>query len=735
MTCGTRELRLKWLQSRDAAHLQHCPFPHPPRRSRIPLNKPKILLLSLAIATAVAACSKPDPAAKPAVDAARPTATAGFTLDESKLPPVNRFMMSDLDPSKDACTDFGGYVNGKWLAANAIPGDRTSWGAFEMLDERSTAAQRQLAEQAAAMTDATGVEKIVGDIYATGMDAAKINAQGIAPIQGRLDAIAALADKEKIAEYLRTSAAKGENDLFSFGPNADFSDSTANIAYATQGGLGLPDKGYYEDADKAEKLASYQAHVAKVLELSGSAAADAVKQAADVVAFEKRLAKVSKSSEQMSRDVKIFYNPVSPADADKLAPNFPWTKFFESQGVATPKMFSLAMPEFHSEVSKMLADVPAAQWQSYLRFHTVDGASPFLSDAFVQENYNFYNKTLRGQKELKERGKRVLDVIENQTGEALGQMYVKVAFTPESKARMETLVKNLSEALKGRIENLAWMSPETKKKAMEKWASFTPKIGYPDKWREWTGLSTSRESYIGNVLAANEFNYKWNLGKIGKPVDKTEWGMSPQTVNAYYNPQQNEIVFPAAILQPPFFDPNATDEVNYGGIGAVIGHEMTHGYDDQGSRFGATGNFENWWTPADAKGFSGLTDKLVTQFSGYEAVKGSMVNGKLTLGENIADLGGLATAYDAMKKATAGTPDPQTDGMTRDQRFFANWATVWRRNFSPEELKVRLTTDSHSPANFRAIGAPSNMPAFAAAFSCKPGQAMVREGDKQVVIW
>ena len=696
------------------------------------MKTPKILLLSLAITTSLAACSK---ATEQPTTGTTDSAVATFTLDETKLPPVNRFMVSDLDPSKSACTDFGGYVNGKWLAANAIPGDRTSWGAFEMLDERSTAAQRQLAEQAAAMKDATGVEKIVGDLYATGMDATTINAQGIAPIKDRLDAITALADKEQIAEYIRSSAAKGENGLFGFGPNADFSDSTVNIAYATQGGLGLPDKGYYEDADKADKLAAYQEHVAKVLELSGIAPADAAKQAADVVAFETRLAKVSKSSEQMSRDVKIFYNPVSPADADKLAPNFPWTKFFESQGVATPKMFSLAMPEFHAEVSKMLADVPAAQWQSYLRFHAVDGASPYLSDAFVQENYNFYNKTLRGQKELKERGKRVLDVIEGQTGEALGQMYVKVAFTPESKARMETLVKNLSEALKVRIENLAWMSPETKKKAMEKWASFTPKIGYPDKWRDWAGLATSRESYIGNVLAANEFNYKWNLGKIGKPVDKTEWGMSPQTVNAYYNPQQNEIVFPAAILQPPFFDPNATDEVNYGGIGAVIGHEMTHGYDDQGSRFGASGNFENWWTPADGKGFSSLTDKLVTQFGGYEAVKGSMVNGKLTLGENIADLGGLATAYDAMKKATAGTPDPETDGMTRDQRFFANWATVWRRNFSPEELKVRLTTDSHAPANFRAIGAPSNMPAFAAAFGCKVGDPMVRDGDNQVVIW
>ncbi len=699
------------------------------------LNKPQLLLLSLAIATVVAACSKTTPTTAPVADSTKPAPTAGFTLDESKLPPVNRFTKADLDPSKDACTDFGGFVNGKWLAANAIPGDRTSWGAFEMLDERSTAAQRQLAEQAAAMTNATGVEKIVGDFYATGMDAAKINAQGIKPIQGRLDAIAALDSQDKIAEFLRSSAAKGENVLFNFGPNADFSDSNNNIAYATQGGLGLPDKEYYEKAAHKDKLAAYQAHVAKVLELSGVPAADAATQAKDVIAFETRLAKVSKSSEDMSRDVKIFYNPVSPADADKLSPNFSWTKFFESQGVAAPKMFSLAMPAFHSEVSKMLADVPAAQWQSYLRFRTIDSASPFLSDAFVQQNYDFYNKTLRGQKELKERGKRVLDTVETQTGEALGQMYVKVAFPAESKAQMQTLVTNLREALKVRLENLAWMSPETKKKAMEKWASFTPKIGYPDKWRDWTGLSTSRDSYIANVLAANEFNYKWNLGKIGKPVDKTEWGMSPQTVNAYYNPQQNEIVFPAAILQPPFFDPNATDEMNYGGIGAVIGHEMIHGYDDQGSRFGATGNFENWWTPADAKGFSGLTDKLVSQFSAYEAVPGTNVNGRLTLGENIADLGGLAVAYDAMKKATAGKPDPNTDELTRDQRFFANWATVWRRNFSPEELKVRLTTDSHAPANFRAMGAPSNMPAFAAAFSCKAGQPMVREGDKQVVIW
>ena len=695
--------------------------------------KPRVLMLSIAIAASLSACKQDDAAqatAEPATQAA-----PSLTLDESKLPPFNQFKATDLDSSKNACTDFNGFVNGKWLASNTIPGDRTSWGAFEMLGERSLAVQQQLAEQAAAMKDAKGIEKIVGDFWATGMDEAKINAQGIAPLKSRLDAIDALADGPAVAEHLRQSFAKGEGSLFGFGPNADFDDSSMNIAYVAQGGLGLPDPAYYFDKDKQDKLAAYEQHIAKVLELSGIAAADAAKQAKDVIAFETRLAKVSKSSEELSRDVKLYYNPVDLAKADTLTPNFPWTKFFESQDVAAPKMFSLAMPEFHAEVSKMLADTPVAAWKSYLRFQTIDGASPFLSEAFVQENFNFYRKALRGQKEMKPRWKRVLDTVEGQAGEALGQMYVKVAFPAESKARMDELVKNLSASLKGRIEGLAWMSPDTKKKALEKWSSFTPKIGYPDKWRDWTGLETTRNSYIENVLAANAFNYQWNLSKIGKPVDKTEWGMSPQTVNAYYNPQQNEVVFPAAILQPPFFDAKADDALNYGGIGAVIGHEMIHGYDDQGSRFGPTGNFENWWTPADATGFSALTRKLVGQFDGYEAVPGMKVNGNLTLGENIADLGGLAVAYDAFKKATEGKPDANIDGINREQRFFLNWGTVWRRNFTPDELKVRLTTDPHAPANFRAIGSPSNHPAFATAFSCKAGDAMVRDGDKRIVIW
>ncbi len=698
---------------------------------------PKIVLLTLAVSAALVGCGKTEtPAADSAASTATPAPAAApaLTLDEAKLPAYNAFHPSDLDTSLDACTAFGDYVNSKWLAANEIPADRTSWGAFTILDERSVTVQHQLAEQVAAIKNPTGIEKIVGDFWASGMDEAKINAQGIEPLKADLTAIDSLQNKDAIADYLRSSAAKGQNVLFAFGPEADFKNSSMNMAYASQGGLGLPDTTYYTDARYADKLKAYQAHVAKVLELSGVAAADAAKQAADVVKFETRLAKASKSSVELSRNVELNYNPVTVADADKLTPNFSWSKFFEAQGVATPKTFSLAMPAFHQEVSKALGDTDPSVWRAYLRFRTVDTASPYLADAFVQESYDFYGKILNGQKEMKPRWKRVLGTIEDDAGEAFGQLYVKVAFSPEAKAKMEVLVKNLAAALKERIQGLTWMSDETKAKAIAKWETFTPKIGYPDKWRDWSGLTTTRDSYLGNVRAADEFNYRFALSKIGQPVDKTEWGMTPQTVNAYYNPLQNEIVFPAAILQPPFFDPKADDALNYGGIGAVIGHEMTHGYDDQGARFGPTGNMEDWWTAADKKNFEALTGKLVKQFDQYK-VDGQAVNGHLTLGENIADLGGLATAYDALQKASAGKEDPKVDGFTRDQRFFFNWATVWRTKYTPENAKVRLATDPHAPAQFRAMGAPSNLPTFAAAFQCKAGSPMVRTGDQQVVIW
>jgi putative endopeptidase len=698
----------------------------------VTLRSIKPLTLALAVTVALAACQKTE---APVETAATPEPAAPLVDLATLKTPVISFQAADLDSAIAACTDLNGFVNGKWLAANPVPADRTTWGSFELLAERSLEIQQKLVENLAAQTEASGTAKLIGDVWATGMDEAAINAAGLAPIQTYLDEIAALDSAESIAGLLRSSYAKGQGYVFGFGPSPDFKNSTVNIAYAGQAGLGLPDKAYYFDEKHAAVREAYVAHIANILKLAGADEAAAAAQAKDVMAFETRLAKVSMSSEELSRDVSKYYNPVSIADADALTPNFKWSTFFESQGLAQPEMFSLAQPDFHKEVNAMLADVPVATWQAYLRYQTIDNAAPFLADAYAQENFSFYGKTLRGQQEMQPRWKRVLNTINGQMGEALGQEYVEVAFSPEAKARMQTLVGNLSEALKARIEGLDWMGEDTKKKALEKWAAFTPKIGYPDKWRDWSGLATSRDSYIGNLIAASEFNYKFNLAKIGQPVDKTEWGMSPQTVNAYYNPLANEIVFPAAILQPPFFDLEADDALNYGGIGAVIGHEMIHGYDDQGSRFDAKGNFENWWSDKDKTGFEERTGKLVAQFDAYESIEGLHVNGKLTLGENIADLGGLAVAYDALQRELQTKKVAEIDGYGQDQRFFMNWATVWRRNFKPEELKVRLQTDPHAPANFRAIGAPSNLAAFAAAFNCKAGDAMVRTDESKVAIW
>jgi len=695
------------------------------------VKSPQILLLSLSITAALAACQKP---AEPAAAAAKPAPAA------TELPPLAGFNVADLDTSKNACVNLADFVNGKWLAANPVPSDKTSWGSFEMLDERSVAASKGIAEAAAANTSATGIEKLVGDLYASGMDTAKVEAAGIAPMQPMLDRIAALKTPADIAQYLRDEFAAGRGEVFAFGAEADFKNSSQKIGYAFQGGLSLPEKAYYlEDGPDGKYKAIREAfvqHVSKQLQNAGVAAADAGTQAKDVLAFETRLAKASLSPIEL-RNPENQYHYVTIADADKASPNFKWSEFFKANGVQADG-FSLSQPKFFAEFDKMLVDVPLAQWQAYLRINAIDGMAPYLADKFNDERFDFYSRTLRGQKDQKPRWKRVMDTVENTAGEALGQLYVKQYFPAESKAAMETLVGNLSQALKARIEGLEWMSPETKAKAMDKWASFTPKIGYPDKWRSWEGLATSRDGYVQNVLAAAKFNHAYQMAKIGKPVDRSEWGMSPQTVNAYYNPLMNEIVFPAAILQPPFFDLKADPALNYGGIGAVIGHEMLHGYDDQGSQFDATGNFNNWWTKADRDGFESRTAKLVKQFDDYVAIDGLHVKGQLTLGENIADLGGLNVAWDAYQKALADagkSGDDKIDGYTENQRFFMNWATVWRRGFTPDELKVRLNTDPHAPANFRAIGAPSNMPAFATAFGCKTGDPMVRAEDQRVVIW
>jgi putative endopeptidase len=703
------------------------------------VRKPQLLMLSLAVSAVLTGCpERQDTAAPPA--ATTTPAAAATPAPAAELPPTAQFAIADLDTSKNVCNNLADFVNSKWLAANPIPSDRTTWGSFEMLGERSLAANKQIAEAQAARSDASGVDKLVGDFYATGMDEAKVNAAGATPIQPMLDRIAAIKTPADVAQYLRQDFAAGAGDLFNFYSNADFHDSQLMIAYADQGGLSLPERAYYledgKDGSYKKIREAFVAHLGKQLQNAGIAAADADKQAADVLAFETRLAKASLSPIEL-RDPNNQYNFVKVADADKKSANFPWSEFLKAQGLSVDG-FSLSQPKFFAEVDRMVKDAPVAQWQAYLRTRLIDRMAPYLADSFSNEQFDFYGKTLRGQQEQKPRWKRVLGATENNVGEALGQLYVKQYFPAESKAEMEKLVDNLRASLKARLEKLDWMSADTKAKAIEKWDSFMPKIGYPDKWRSWDGLATNRDGYAQNVLAASKFNYDWLMGKVGKPVDRTEWGMTPQTVNAYYNPQQNEIVFPAAILQPPFFDPKADPAMNYGGIGAVIGHEMLHGYDDQGAQFDAKGNFVNWWQAADKKGFEARTAKLVKQFDDYRSIDNLPVKGQLTLGENIADIGGLTVAYDALQKALADagkSPDEKIDGYTENQRFFLNWATVWRRNFAPEELKVRLNTDPHAPANFRAIGAPSNMPAFATAFQCKAGDAMVRPDDKRVVIW
>ncbi|MBH1392836.1 M13 family metallopeptidase [Stenotrophomonas maltophilia] len=694
-------------------------------RNLVPLG------LTIAIAASLAACGKNETAPAASADA-----KPAFDLSQIKTPLIS-LNSADLDPAIPACTDLNGFVNSKWLKANPVPGDQTTWGSFEILRERSLEVQHALVQQAAASQAKAGsVEAKIGDIWKTGNDEAKIEAAGLAPLQPQLDKITALNDTAAITRYLRDSQAEGKGVLFSLFANADYKDSANVIAYVGQGGLGLPEKGYYFDDAQAKIRDAYVAYIAQVLTLSGVDAAQAAEQAKAVMAFETRLAKASMSRIEM-RDPAKRYNPLSAAEADKLTPNFSWTALFETLKVPAAQKFSLAQPGFFGEMDKMLADVPASTWQAYLRFHTIDDASPYLSSQFEKANFDFYGTTLRGQKEMQPRWKRVLESVNGGMGEALGQLYVDAVFPAESKVAMQHLVENLSQALKARLEQLPWMGEETRKKALEKWASFTPKIGYPDKWRDWAGLQTNGDSYLGNMQAARAFNYRYMLDKIGKPVDKTEWGMTPQTVNAYYNATKNEIVFPAAILQAPFFDAKADPALNYGGIGAVIGHEMMHGYDDSGSQFAANGNFDNWWTDADRKAFTERTDQLVAQFDGYESVPGVFVKGKLTLGENIGDLGGLTVAYDALQMALKEDlkANVEVDGHSQDQRFFMNWATVWRRNFTDGELRVRLNTDPHAPANFRANGAPSNMPSYAAAFQCKAGDAMVRADEKRVVIW
>ena len=673
----------------------------------------------------------------------KPLALAiGLTLSFGAVAATSNsvFNVKELDTQVSPCDNLNQFVNAKWIATHPIPADKTRWGAFDELSEKSLDTQHAIIEAAAkeaAIVKPGTIKQQLGDFYLSGMNEAAIDKAGFTPLQPQLSAIAAIKSTPELVSYIDQSFAEGRGPLFAFGSGADFKNAKMQIGYAFQGGLGLPTKDYYFDAKYAKTRADYLAYVGKLLGMVGVPADQAKVRAQWVMDLETRLAKASLAPVEL-RTPSNQYHFVSLAEADRLTPHFSWQKFFAVQGVSIDKGFSLSQPAFFTAMGKALAEVPVSHWQAYLTFHAASSAAPYLSQPFQQARFDFYSKELGGQPQMEPRWKRVLHAVNGEMGMALGELYVAKAFPPEAKARALELVNNVHDALREHIENVAWMSPATKAKALEKWKTVLPKIGYPDTWRSWQGLSITPGNYYANVEAAMKFDYDYDLGKIGKPTDRYEWGMTPQTVNAYYDPTNNTINFPAAILQPPFFYAKGDDAINYGGIGAVIGHEMSHGYDDEGSQFDASGNNVDWWTKADRAAFDARTAKLVKQFDGYSPLPGLHVNGKLTLGENIADLGGLNIAYTALQNVMKKDPAlarEKIDGYTEDQRYFMNWARVWRGSTRPAFQKLLLNVDPHSPQQFRANGAPSNMPAFWSAFQCKPGEPMVRSGARQVVIW
>jgi predicted metalloendopeptidase len=579
--------------------------------------------------------------------------------------------------------------------------------------------------------------QLVGDFFATAMDSAKIEADGIAPLKKELQGIDALASPADVQAKIAEFHTMYIGVPFTVFVNQDDKNSTQVIAQLYQAGLGLPDRDYYtkDDADSKALREKYVAHVTRMLVLAGEEEAVAAKHAATVLEMETRLAKASMTRVEQ-RDPEKVYHKMTVAELAAAAPGFDWKSYFAGIGLPNPEYLNVAQPDFMKEIGAMMTSVPVEDWKTYLRWHGVSDAADLLSSSFVNERFEFYGKTLNGQKELRPRWKRVLGLIDNAVGEALGQLFVEKYFPAKAKSRAKELVENLRVALADRIQKLEWMSDATKKEAIRKLNAFGVKIGYPDKWQDYTGLQISRDSYFQNAVNASKFEFRRQINKVGKPVDRTEWGMTPPTVNAYYNPTMNEIVFPAGILQPPFFDAEADDAVNYGGIGAVIGHEMTHGFDDQGRQYNAEGNLKDWWTDDDAKKYTERADVIKEQFNNYVALDTLRVNGDLTLGENIADLGGLTVAYHALEMALAKSGKPgKIDGFTPEQRFFLSWAQVWRQNIRPENLKVRLITDPHSPGRFRAIGPLSNMDEFLAAFDVDDGAPMARPKDKRAKIW
>jgi len=645
-------------------------------------------------------------------------------------------VLSNMDKSVHPQDDFYDYMNGTWQKNTEIPTDKTTIGAFYDLRDKSDEDVKAIILEASKDEDAakgTNEQKI-GDLYRSFMNTDQLDKLGIKPIAPMLAEIDALKNKDDLATLFAEGEIHGVASPLGFYISIDDKDSTRYATHIWQSGLGLPDKDYYfNDGERFKKIrAAYVEHIEKMFSLAGFK--DPKKSAQTIMDLETKLATHHWSRVQ-TRDSEKRYNKFNVADLNKLTDKFNWTNYLKTQGVANEPTIIINQPDYIQGFGEVFAATSLQDWKTYTRWNLLNASASYLSGPLDAQNFDFYSKTLNGAQEQKPRWKRAVSVVNGNLGEVIGQLYVAKHFTPEAKSRMSQLVENLRGSYADSIDSLDWMSEETKEAAKAKLAAFTPKIGYPDKWEDYSALSIDSGDLVGNINRSLEVNQQKQLAKLGGPIHKWEWGMTPQTVNAYYNPSQNEIVFPAAILQPPFFNMEADDAVNYGGIGAVIGHEMGHGFDDQGSKYDGDGNLKNWWTEKDLEAFKARTASLVKQYSEFKVFDDLNVNGELTLGENIGDLSGITIAYRAYKKSLNGQEAPVIDGLTGDQRFFLGFAQIWRGKMRDEALRNQVATNPHSPGHFRAIGALKNMPQFYQAFEVKEGDKMYIAPENRVKIW
>lgn len=634
--------------------------------------------------------------------------------------------------------DFFEYVNGIWIRSNPIPSTETRWGNFNVLNDKSQKALRDICEGAAANAQTAGTNlQRIGDFYASGMDSVQIEKLGFSPLKPEFDKIDALNDKKGITNLIAEMHLIQVSAGFGYFVMADQKNSNVNAPYFSQSGLGLPDRDYYTAPELKALSDGYKEHLRNMFQLMGDDATVAQKNADLVFAFEAKLADSSMTTVEQ-RDPDKLYNKMSEAELQQLCPNFLFPQYFEKMGTPSPGDLIVMQPGFMKRFNSLMDTESMSTWKAYFRWQLVHACAGKLHSAVVNEHFRFYGTTMSGQKRIQPRWKRVLNTTEGALGEAIGKIYVEKNFSSQARDRVNEMVDNLMAAYKERIMTRPWMSEKTKGEALKKLSTIMRKLGYPDKWRDYNGLTITRDSYVRNYLNSNTFDVKYLLSKLSEPVDKTEWGMTPSTVNAYYNPTFNEIVFPAAIMQAPFFDPDADDAVNYGAMGAVIGHELTHGFDDEGSKYDSEGNLRDWWTPEDRKAFDIRAKVLIDQFNGFVAIDSLKltVNGQLTLGENIADLGGLTISFAAYQRSLVKKGQPaKIDGLTGDQRFFISWAQAWRGHMRPKSLINMVKTNPHSPERFRVLGPLSNMKEFYNAFNVKAGDKMYRKPEERAEIW